>query len=284
MTYKNTVGDWRRNSERGWQARLTLRFEAVAARTELTRREHVGPLLVQRPFYPEERPCHVYIIHPPGGVASGDQLVLDVAAGPGAHALLTTPAAGKFYRRGPAGCSRVRQSIAVDQGTLEWLPQENIFYPQAAADVATVVQLTGAARFIGWEIACLGLPASERGIEDGLLRLRFELWRERTPLLLERLNMTQESQRGRFGLQGHAAFGTALLFPAGAAELELARQCLPANCADLLLACTLVDGVLVCRGTGRRADRLKEAFVRWWQALRPAVLGREAVRPRIWST
>ena len=31
-------------------------------------------------------------------------------------------------------------------------------------------------------------------------------------------------------------------------------------------------------------DRLKQAFVRWWQALRPVMLAREAVIPRIWST
>ena len=46
----------------------------------------------------------------------------------------------------------------------------------------------------------------------------------------------------------------------------------------------VMDGVLVCRATARRTDQLKQAFVRWWRALRPAVLAREAVTPRIWST
>jgi urease accessory protein len=56
------------------------------------------------------------------------------------------------------------------------------------------------------------------------------------------------------------------------------------QCADVLLACTLVDGVLVCRALAPHADRLRQLFVTIWQALRPAMLGREAVAPRIWAT
>ena len=275
---------------RGWQARLALKFEASPVRTQLTRREHVGPLLVQRAFYPEQavagagEPCHVVVIHPPGGVASGDELQLEVEVCPGAHALLTTPAAGKFYRRGPAGLARVSQTLRVDGGVLEWLPQENIFFPDAAVELRSIVRLSGAARFIGWEIGCLGLPASARGLDDGVLQWHFELWQQARPLLLERLSVSRESLGARWGLAGHVALGTALLFPAGLPELALARASAGANCAELMVACTLVDGVLVCRATARRTDQLKQAFVRWWRALRPAVLAREAVTPRIWST
>ena len=269
----------------GWQARLALKFEAGASRTTLVEREHVGPLLVQRAFYPEGEPCHVYIIHPPGGVASGDELTLEVEAGTGAHALLTTPAAGKFYRRGPAGNAVVRQTLRVNDGVLEWLPQENIFYPDAAVALQTVVQLLAAGRFIGWEIGCLGLPASAQDLSRGVLRLRFELWRGAQPLLLERLNIEHDALLARAGLGGHVAFGTALACPAGERELERTRAAMThADCAELLLACTLIDGVLVCRATARRTDRLKQAFTRWWQAVRPSMLAREAVAPRIWST
>jgi urease accessory protein len=285
---------------RGWRARLALGFEARDARTRLTHRTHVGPLLVQRAFYPEgpvagaapgvAEPCHVYIIHPPGGIASGDDLRLDVDVRAGAHALLTTPAAAKFYRRGSAGLARVEQVLRVESGVLEWLPQESIFYPDAAAELLTIVRLPDApapASFMGWEMACLGLPASAQDLNQGSLRLRLELWRGRAPLLLERLNISQPALAARWGLSGHVAFGTALAWPAGKAELDLALEVIAresGDCAELLLACTLIDGVLICRATARRTDRLKQAFVNWWQALRPALLAREAVIPRIWST
>jgi urease accessory protein len=278
----------------GWQARLELRFEADAGSTRLAHRRHQGPLLVQRIFHPEPpsaaaehaaQPCHVYLLHPPGGVVSGDELQLQVDVQPRAHALLTTPAAGKFYRRGSERVARLTQTLSVNGGALEWLPQENIFYPETAVQLCTQVRLHADARFIGWEIGCLGLPASQASLGDGTVRQSFELWRDQAPLLLERLNVERSCLASRWGLAGHAAIGSWLAFPASAVQLALARDVAAAvNCADLTLACTLVDGALSCRCVAARADRLKQAFIDLWLALRPGLLGRPAIMPRIWAT
>jgi urease accessory protein len=298
-----------RAQDGGWQARLELQFQADEGRTRLAHRRHHGPLLVQRIFHPEPRageavfavePCHAYVLHPPGGVVSGDELQLDVEIQPRAHALLTTPAAGKFYRRAQYGASgkglgeneggeprwaRLTQTLRVTGGVLEWLPQENIFYPDAAVQLRTRVHLEAGARFIGWEIGCLGLPASRAGLGTGSVRQSFELWQAGAPLLLERLNIEPDCAAARWGLAGHSALGTWLAFPAGARQLELARaQAAAVNCADMTLACTLVDGALSCRGIAARADRLKQGFIDLWCALRADLLGRPAVLPRIWAT
>ncbi len=279
---------------RGWQARLDLEFGLSGSRTVLVHRRHSGPLLVLRPLYPEPDPgqagsgaCHVYVIHPPGGVVSGDELALNVRARDGAHAVLTTPAAGKYYRRGEGGAARMVQEFHIAQATLEWLPQENIFYPDAAAELSTVVRLAAAGRFIGWEITCLGLPANQRTLGDGAVRQSLELWRDGTPVLLERLALDRACLAPRWGLAGCAALGTWLACPATIAELERARALaadLGADCAGLTLACTLVDDVLVCRAWAQRADQVRSTFVNLWSALRPALIGRSAVHPRIWAT
>src|SRR5688572_31489418 len=107
-----------------WHARLELGFRNAGARTVLAHRRHVGPLVVQRPFYPEGGTCHVYLVHPPGGLVGGDQVALAVEVQPHAHALITTPAATRFYRAGPHPAARLQQELRVHDGALEWLPQE----------------------------------------------------------------------------------------------------------------------------------------------------------------
>lgn len=76
----------------GWQAKLELGFVHQHGKTILTHRRHFGPLTVQRPFYPEGGVCHVYVLHPPGGIVAGDQLSICGHAGEHSHALVTTPA------------------------------------------------------------------------------------------------------------------------------------------------------------------------------------------------
>ena len=269
----------------GWRARLQLKLQHDGSKTRIVHRVHEGPLLVQRAFYPEgESPCHVYIIHPPGGVAGGDELDLEAELQWGAHALLTTPAAAKFYRRGGGGTARVTQVLRANGATLEWLPQENIFYPDAAVELSSIVHLSGACRFMGWEIACLGLPASGLTLGTGELRLGIELWKNGEPLLLERLSVAGAVLTAPWGMAGRSAFGSALCYPATVRELDAARACIAMNCAGLPVACTLVDEVLICRAIAERGDQLKKSFVGLWQVLRPLLLGRAAVPPRIWAT
>jgi urease accessory protein len=258
-------------------------------------------LVVQRPFYPEGDPCHVYLVHPPGGVVGGDELRIDVQVDPGAHALITTPAATKFYRCDGRVSSQT-QELHASGATLEWLPQENIFFRGADVRTATRVHVEQNSRFIGWEINCLGLPARDEPFDAGTLRLDLELWRGHgveavdlnrprdcdnemrdVPIFLDRLRLHGEAAaRGAlWGLAGQEAVGTLLATPATRAQVESIRELV----ADIPFASvSLVDGVLVLRALAPQAEAVRTLFICAWQRLRPAIIGREAVLPRIWST
>ncbi len=84
--------------QQGWAAELHLGFVRKESKTLVAHRRHRGQLTVQRPFYTEGGLCQVYILHPPSGVVAGDKLLIDVQVANGAEALITTPAAGKFYQ------------------------------------------------------------------------------------------------------------------------------------------------------------------------------------------
>jgi urease accessory protein len=264
----------------GWQASLDLTFEQRSGVTVLAECRHHGPLIVQRPFYPEDEVCHVYVVHPPGGVVAGDQLALSARVRPRAHALITTPAAGKFYRS-TGSTAFLRQDLTVESGTLEWLPQENIFFPGASVQMATCVQLLAGARFFGWEISCFGLSAGNQPFESGEVSQHLDLRVDAKWLLCERQVLDREAIFATWGLAGNAAVGTLVVYPAGEHELAQARG---APGAQVTVGASLVDGVLVCRAIAQRADRLREAFVAVWRAVRPLMPGRKATLPRVWAT
>jgi urease accessory protein len=50
------------------------------------------------------------------------------------------------------------------------------------------------------------------------------------------------------------------------------------------LAVTQLPGVLVARYLGDSSEQAKQLFAKLWKVLRPAVFGRDAQMPRIWST
>jgi urease accessory protein len=270
----------------GWRAELRLQYQARGAQTILTRREHLGPLRVQRPFYPEpgraaSGACHTYIVHPPGGVVGGDELQIQVEVGDSAHAVLTTPAATKYYRSDGRQALQT-QHFKVAAAAFEWLPQESIFHGGARVRSVTKVDLTSGSRFIGWEIPCLGLPARGERFDTGCLALDMELWRDGRPLFIDRLRLDGErvSQRAASDLAGHQAIGTMLVYPATGQLLEQVRGI---GLDGKQFAATLVDGLLMCRALGGQAEQVKQAFIAVWCAVRPAMLGCTAVLPRIWA-
>ncbi|MCX7961509.1 MAG: urease accessory protein UreD [Burkholderiales bacterium] len=270
-----------------WRASLRLGFARRGAATRLVRRSHAGPLVVQKPLYPEgSSVCHAIVVHPPGGVAGGDALDIAIEAEAGAQALVTTPAAGKWYRSVGAPAQQ-RVSIRVAQGaSLEWLPQETIVFDGAIAAMETDIRLAPGARAIGWEIVCLGRTGSGERFGRGVCALGTALAREDgTPLWVERARIEGGSPllASPAGLAGAPVFGTLFAaFPGlGAAHVAACREHAPAAGDG---AVTLLPEVLLARYVGASSEAARRWFARLWAALRPAALGREAHEPRIWRT
>ena len=268
-----------------WRARLELHFGRRAGRSVITHRRHVGPLVVQRPFYPEGDVCHVYVLHPPGGVVGGDDLEIIAAVDQRAHALITTPASGKFYRSDRLKASlRQRLSIAAN-GVMEWLPQETILFSGSHVAMTTHVDVASNSDFIGWDILCLGRPASGESYQSGFCRQAFEIWRDQQPLIIERamFNGNSELLSAPWGLAGYSVVGTMIALNADASLLAPLREIEPGKDNGLFSA-TLIDGVLVCRFLGHQGEVARKCFIQAWQRIRQKLIGRPALVPRIWNT
>lgn len=242
-----------------WRARLALEFALQGTRTVLAKRASDGPLVVQKPLYPDgPGRCHAIIVHPPGGIAGGDELHLSVESE--GHALLTTPGAAKWYRSaGPWARQTLRFQV---EGELEWLPRETIVYDGALAQLETIVRLRAQASYVGWEIVCLGR------FKRGRVKIDTRITQGDRMLFVEKGEIEGGGRlmRSPAGLGGRSVFGTFIATSAQKVSVEG-------------LAITRLPGLLIARYLGDSSEEALHAFTRLWKLLRPS-----AVEPRIWST
>jgi len=270
-----------------WQAHLRLGFALHDGVSRLVERTHSGPLRMQKPLYPEGGAvCHAIIIHPPGGVVGGDQLAVDATVGEGAHALLTSPGAAKWYR---ANGHVSGQHIVLRAGSgaaIEWLPQESIFFDQACVRLRHEVELAPDASYIGCDIVCLGRSASGEVFSTGGISQQVQIRRGGKLLWWEQgvLAAGGALMASPLGLAGHTVCATLIAVgaPVPAAVLAAVRGiAVPAGAA---FGATHMKSLVVVRLLCGDSEAARRVMLAAWQLLRPAMLGRDAVVPRIWNT
>jgi urease accessory protein len=269
-----------------WKAELALSFALADGRTVLAERRHAGPLVFQKPLYPEGRAvCHGVVIHAPGGIAGGDDLALDVRLGPGTHVLLTTPSATKWYKSDNRPASQSMR-FAVEEGAiLEWLPSETILFDAADAAMATEITLGEAAVFTGWEITCLGRRASGESFRGGHLAQRLHIRRGGRLLWCERVRLGggDPLMHSPVGLRGCHVFGS-MAVAAGTAPAGLIDACRRVAPRTGASGITALPDIVAARYLGDSAEHARDYFEALRAVLRPWYAGRAAQRPRLWST
>ncbi|WP_035881737.1 urease accessory protein UreD [Cupriavidus metallidurans] len=278
-----------------WHASLRLRFAARAGRTAMVERRHEGPLRVQKPLYPEGEICHGVVLHPPAGVAGGDRLDIDIAVASGAHAVLATPGATKWYKSlGRDAAQHVRIEVAAG-GKLDWLPQENIVFDDARARITTDVVVAPGGSAIGWDAVVLGRQASGERWASGALWLDTRVGDPDRALWIEQSHFDGASPlRGAVaGMDGLHILGTLWAIGAGATQelAEALAERLPYR-ADLRAGVTCLAGhgtttaqsMLLLRVLGSDMEAVRHLMIDAWTVLRQPMHGVPARPLRLWST
>ena len=270
----------------GWEAKLSLHYERRGPRTVLERREHRGPLVVQKSLYPEgEEVCQNIVVHPPAGIVGGDRLALDVEVGEDARAQLSTPGAAKWYRSAGATARQSLKFTVAAGGVLEWLPQETIVFDGAIAQFETRIALARDAVFLGWEIICLGRRLAGEQFARGHVAQDVVALRDGVRQWIEqaRLGAGSNLLASRVGLAEQPIFGTFLALAPLVPDVVVA-DCRKIECQAGEVAVTLLPGVLIARYRGDSGEAARDYFVACWKRVRPTLAGRGAKPPRIWNT
>jgi urease accessory protein len=286
-------------------------------------------------------PAHAYILHPPGGLVSGDDLKMRVSLSGGAKVLITTPAAGKLYRGRESGLPQRQDFRAyLEGGTfLEYFPQETIVFSGARGEFKQSFVLDNGAGLIAWGIVCLGRPEAGESFTKGSFTDTITVFKGETLILKERLRVYGSEEPSRPGegkatrlegkgegkgegegegeaLEGEGerrvkeralksplslySFPVYSLFLAAGGKDELkssevltqalgdAREiCGPKDFGGTLpkyRGATLKDGLLLVRSLGESVAAAKSFNEELWAKVRPRLLGKGPVPPRIWGT
>lgn len=276
-----------------WYAQLELGFCFENSRTIMSHRKHRGPVRVQKMLWPERTGvCHAIIVHPPAGIAGGDHLTFEIETKDQAHAVVTTPGAGKWYKtNGKQAFQHIHLHVK-DQSILEWVPQETMLFDGALAHSETHIHLDNAASFIGWDMLVLGRQARAERFVQGSYYNQFKLWREHKLLVADTLYFEGEDRwlSSCLGMNNQAVMGS---FWAAAPEkyrssfyleqqLELIRELMMRMQAPVTL--TLLDDVVSARFLGNDVRHCHDAFAAIRAKLRRYWFDLEEEFPRIWKT
>ena len=273
-----------------WHASLQLDYTLEGTRT-VARHAHNGPLRILQSLYPEgDAVCHNVLVHPPGGLVGGDTLDITATVGPGAHGLVTTPGATRFYRStGERALQRTHLTLA-EGARLEWLPLEALCYNACNAENHLTLNLAPGAECMGWDVTALGLPHAGQPFETG----RFVQHIEAPGLWLERGVIDAADHRlleSPLGLAGHRCMAS-LFFVVGTplerarrdTALDAARAVMDAHALKASAGATSPNGqVLVVRALAPQVEPAMQLLQQVRAAWRAALWQLDAEPPRIWS-
>jgi len=273
-----------------WRADLKLDYTLESQRT-VVRYLHQGPLRILQSLYPEgDQICHNVLVHPPGGLVGGDTLDIQVTVAEGAHGLVSTPGATRFYKSG--GHPALQQVVAhlADNAKLEWLPLEAIAFNDCEATNRAIFNLAPSAELITWDVTALGLPSSDMAFTQGHFQQHLEI----PGVWLERGNIRGEDTRwlnSPLGLAGSKCLAS-LVFASGSAinsdrttqALEAAREVIESHPLRLQAGITCAHPqVIVLRVMSPLVEPTMDLLKKVWAVWRHTLWALPSTPPRIWS-
>lgn len=273
-----------------WRADLKLDYTLESQRT-VARYLHQGPLRILQSLYPEgDQICHNVLVHPPGGLVGGDTLDIQVNVAKGAHALVSTPSATRFYKSGGQAALQQVTATLAPGARLEWLPLEAIAYNDCEATNRAIFNLAPTSELMAWDVTALGLPSSDMAFTKGHFQQHLEI----PGVWLERGNLRGDDTRwlnSPLGLAGQKCLAS-LVFAAGnniepqraAQAIEAAREVLEAHPLRLQAGVTCAHPqVIVLRVMSPLVEPSMDLLKKVWAVWRHTLWALPSTPPRIWS-
>ena len=275
---------------RSWRGSISLETRKERGSTRLSSLQHEGPLRIQRPFLQDDGSCHIYLIHPPGGVVGGDALIVKFQGHENTNTLITSSAASKFYSC-EAGLpkQKISQDLNVNEDSLlEWVPQESIFFEGSKTQLTNKINMSNESRFFGWEIMVLGRLESDKNSFGGTLRSTITITKNSRLIHRDFFEYSPDMGRSSWGLNGKRVIGSLIAASAYIEDEEFARlfSVIKKKIGSESFGATRKKGLFLLRYLGNSVEECKNGFNVARDALHQneaLMLGCHGERPRIWN-
>lgn len=184
---------------------------------------------------------------------------------------------------------RQRISLHVKNNAIaEWLPQETIVFDGAQARLDAEFHLQGSGKLIAWDIVRLGRAASGEQFKTGSCRQKLSLFIDGR-LHYHELNpmyASSKKMQARWGLQAKNTLATMIATVKLSRDqqdelVELLKKYSHESC---LWGLTQKDDLLIVRYLGNNILNCRNGLECLWAKLRPLMVDKCAVTPRIWNT
>lgn len=250
----------------------------------MTIRERVREEGAFRIRFPRERlnRLDAILVNVAGGVTGGDRYKVEVVAGAGTRAAISTVAAEKIYRSA-ADMARIDVSLRLEpDARLNWLPQETIIFDQARLARRIDVDMAHDARLTLCEASYLGRTAMGESVREIDWREAWTIRRGGRRIFTERLrlsgNAVEVLARKATGGGGRALATLIHVAPDAEQFCEPLRARLGQAASACEAAVSAFDGLLIVRFLAAHGHDLRQRLLDCLSVLPDADL------PRSWQT
>jgi urease accessory protein len=251
------------------------------------------PWRVVRAFSQSNGGSLVHLHNVSGGVLAGDHLTLEIHAGPGSVAQVTTTGATRLYRhREGAADSEQHVDIWVgEDAALEYLPDALIPFAGSRHRQYTSISLARGATLFAWDVLAPGRQAMGETFAFDSLRIRTELRSGERPLLMENLVLDPAKRpldsAARLGPYTHVAnfYACSVGLPSAKwreLESKLNEFCSAQSRPGVIIwgASTLVADGIAVRGLSLSARDVPATLAAIWSIAKRFLTGEDAILPR----
>ena len=228
------------------------------------------------------------IVTTSGGIVGGDRIAIEIEAGDGCVATITTQAAEKIYRSaGPVSEISVQVKVGAN-AVLEWMPQGTILFDGARLRRKTSIEAAPGSRLLCGEFIVFGRRARGENFDVGFLHDGWR-WTEGGRLIwADALHLADDpgatiARTNNF--DGAASYGTMIYRADDAPDClgKVRNQLSDATGDGCTAGVTCLGALLVVRFLGKDAAATRRSFARFWSAMRAELLGLPARLPRVWE-